>query len=216
VEFQPPLDNAPDEKGSSSAETSTAADTGPLEPVGGKVKVRAADRATMILLFISSLIAAAGIGFAVGHFTAGTSTGAAGAVGAGGGAAASGRGGALPGRSLAPGETFAFGANGSFAPGQGGEQRVVGVGGASTVSGTVQSISSASMTVLLANGTSVTIDLTGTTTFHTENSATSSAVSVGSSVLVQLSTTAQAGASPQPGASAARALTASDVIIKTP
>jgi hypothetical protein len=211
VEFQPPLDNAPAETRSSPVEASTAVETAPLEPVAGKVKGQAADRTTMILLFISSLIAAAGIGFAVGHFTAGTTTGTTGAVGAGG-AGASGRGGALPGRSLAPGETFVLGANGSFAPG--GQSRT-GVTG-STVSGTVQSISATSMTVLLSNGTSVTIDLTGSTTFHTENSATSSAVSIGSSVLVQLSTTAQANASPQPGASAARALTASDVIIKTP
>jgi hypothetical protein len=211
VEFQPPLDNAPGETGSSPAETSATVEAAPLEPIAGKVKGRPADRATMILLFVSSLVAAAGIGFAVGHFTAGTSTGSTGAVGAGG-PGASGRGGALPGRSLAPGETFFLGPNGSFAPG--GQTRIG--GNANTVSGTVQSISATSMTVLLANGTSVTIDLTGSTTFHTENSATSSAVSVGSSVLVQLSTTAQAGASPQPGASAARSNTASDVIIKTP
>ncbi len=85
------------------------------------------------------------------------------------------------------------------------------------------------MTLQLANGSTVTIDLSGTTTYHSETSAASTDVKTGSTVLVQIDTAALAsgqpngaipGSSAAPGASGApainRTLTAKDVLITTP
>jgi len=180
------------------------------EPVRAKVRPAGQDRATLGLLLAAALIAVGGIGFALGHVTAPST--AAGAV-----PNASGR---IPGggafRSLAPGETFNPGAFG------GGAGRV-GAGGlgsvASGVTGTVQSISPTSMTVLLSSGQSVTIDLTGSTTYHGETSATAGQVQVGTSVSVQIDAAALASQSPNPSASGGlggRTLTAKDVLITNP
>ena len=160
------------------------------------------DRATMILLFIAALIAVGGIGFALGHLTAPSTAAAANASGRGFG------GFARP--SLAPGQTFDSSAFGGGA-GRGGLGAVTG-----GVSGTVQSVTGSTITIQEANGTSVTIDLSGTTTYHGEAPASPSDVKVGSSVTVQIDTTALASETPNPSASGAlggRTLTAKDVLI---
>jgi hypothetical protein len=155
----------------------------------------------MILLLIAAAVAVAGIAFAVGRATAGTS----GTTANGGNQRIGGGGRNFP--SLAPGQTFN--------PGQfGGGSRGLGFGG--SVSGTVQSISADSMTIELASGTTVTIDLSGTTTYHTETSASASDVSVGSSVQITINPTAQASGAPSPSASGGQTLTAKDVLIVTP
>ena len=176
------------------------------EPVKAKVRPAGQDRLTMGLLLAAALIAVGGIGFALGHVTAPSTV--AGTV-----PNASGRGG-LAFRSLAPGQTFNPGAFGGGIPGAGGLGSVAG-----GVAGTVQSITPTSMTVLLSSGQSVTIDLTGSTTYHGETSASAGQVQVGTSVSVQIDTTALASQSPNPSASGGlggRTLTAKDVLITNP
>jgi hypothetical protein len=158
------------------------------------------DKTTLALLLVAAFVAVGGVGFAVGHVTASGGTGNAGASGRGG----------FAGRnfaSLAPGQTFNVGAFTN----RGG----VGAGG---VTGTVQSISAdgTTITVQLANGTIVTVDLTGTTTYHGETSASSSDVKVGASVTVQVDTSAAASQTPAPNASGGRTVSAKDVLITNP
>lgn len=164
------------------------------------------DRTTLVLLFIAALVAVGGIGFAVGHVTASSTVASTNGNAANRGGF--GRGGALP--SFAPGETFSVG---QFGGGAGGFARG-GVG--SSVTGTVESVDGSTMTVKLASGTTVTIDLSSGTTYHNETSASSSDVKTGSTVLVQIDTTATAAGTPAPGASGGRNLTAKDILITTP
>ena len=75
------------------------------------------------------------------------------------------------------------------------------------------------MTIQEANGTTVTIDLSGNTTYHGETPASPSDVKVGTSVTVQIDTSALASETPNPSASGAlggRTLTAKDVLITQP
>lgn len=156
----------------------------------------------MILLFAAALIAVGGIGFALGHLTAPSTAAAANATG--------GRGFGFARPSLAPGQTFntsQFGGRGGFGGLTGG------------ISGTVQSITGSTITIQESNGTTVTIDLSGNTTYHGTTSATSGDVKVGSSVTVQIDTSALASQTPNPGASGAlggRTLTAKDILINIP
>jgi hypothetical protein len=165
------------------------------------------DRTTLALLFIAAFVAVGGIGFAFGHLTAPSATAAANPTGG----ARGGFGRALP--SLAPGQTFD---TSQFGGGAGGR----GLGGVSGgVSGTVQSISANSITVQLANGTTQTIDISGTTTYHSAAAASSTDIKVGTSVTVQIDTAALASQTPNPSASGAlsgRTLTAKDVLITQP
>ncbi|MGA3029826.1 MAG: hypothetical protein ABSE58_03675 [Candidatus Limnocylindrales bacterium] len=167
------------------------------------------DRKTTILLLVAALVAVGGIGFALGHVTAPGSTVAARSSGGPGGNGGFGQGG-VP--SLAPGQTLNPGQFGG-APDAGAGIAGSAVGG---VSGTVQSISGNTITIQEANGTSVTIDLSGTTTYHGETTASSSDVKVGTSVTVQIDTSALASQSPNPSASTGRTLTAKDVLITQP
>ena len=157
------------------------------------------DKTTIILLLLAAFVAVGGVGFAVGHMTGSSGTAA---------AATGGRGGfGRAGFSLAPGQTFNAGA---FA-GRGAAGGLTG-----GVSGTVQSINGSIMTVQLSSGTSVTIDLTGTTTYHGTTAASSSDVKVGSSVTVQIDANATPATTPAPGSSGGRTLSAQDVIITNP
>ena len=76
-----------------------------------------------------------------------------------------------------------------------------------------------SITIQEANGTSVTIDLSGNTTYHAAAAASPGDVKVGTSVTVQIDTSALASETPNPSASGAlggRTLTAKDVLITQP
>lgn len=185
---QPPTQDQPVD------ETKTEAGDRPLK----SARATKPDRATMALLLIAAFVAVGGIGFALGHLTAPAASSAANP------SFGRGFGGARP--SLAPGQ--------SFAPGDGAGLGVVGVSGG--VSGTVQSIDGSTMTVQLANGTTVTVDLTGSTTYHSETPASAGDVKVGSSVVVQIDTSALASQTPAPNASGARTLTAKDVLVTKP
>ena len=167
------------------------------------------DRTTIALLFIAALVAVGGIGFALGHLTAPSATAAANPSGRGGFTRG---GGALP--SLAPGQTFD---PGQFGGGGAGRGALGGVAGG--ITGTVQSITSTSITIQEANGTSVTIDLSGNTTYHAAAAASPGDVKVGTSVTVQIDASALASEAPNPSASGAlggRTLTAKDVLITQP
>jgi hypothetical protein len=180
----------------------------PVQPVRrmpGKTPAKQ-DRATMLLLLVAAFVAVGGVGFAVGHLTAPTAA-AANAV------SSFGRGGFGRGAfaSLAPGQTLN---PGQFGAGRGG---LAGISGG--ISGTVQSVDGSTITIQEANGTSVTIDLSGSTTYHGETSASSGDVKVGSSVTVQIDTSALASETPAPSASGVlggRTLTAKDVLITNP
>ncbi len=161
------------------------------------------DRTTIALLMVAALVAVGGIGFALGHVTA-PSAAAANASGRGGFTR-----GAFP--SLAPGQTF----NASSFAGRGGLGAGLGAvsGG---ISGTVQAVTPDSITIQESDGTSVTIDTSGATTYHTAAAASASDVTVGTSVTVQIDTSALASESPNPSASGAlggRTLTAKDVLV---
>jgi hypothetical protein len=163
------------------------------------------DRTTMALLFVAALVAVGGIGFAFGHLTAPGATAAANPSGRGFGGRAF--------ASLAPGQTLNPGQFGAGAAGRG----LGGVAGG--VSGTVQSVTGSTITIQEANGTVVTIDLSGTTTYHSAAAASPSDVKVGTSVTVQIDTSALASQTPIPSASGAlggRTLTAKDILITQP
>jgi hypothetical protein len=187
----------------------TEPETGPTEvstPLKPSVRPPKQDRKTVILLFVAALIAVGGIGFALGHVTAPSTTGAANPSGGPGGF---GQGG-LP--SLAPGQTF----NSSQFGGAPGNDAGIAAGVTGGISGTVQSINGSTMTIQEADGTSVTVDLSGDTTYHGETSASSGDVKVGTGVTVQIDTMALASESPNPSASGSRTLTAKDVLITQP
>ncbi|MGA2512531.1 MAG: hypothetical protein ABSG37_02780 [Candidatus Limnocylindrales bacterium] len=170
-------------------------------PVRQPSKSGKQDRTTIVLLLVAALIAVGGVGFALGHLTAPSASAA---------ANASGRFGGFARPSLAPGQTF----NASSLAGRGGLGGVTG-----GISGTVQSINGTTMTIQEASGTTVTVDLSPNTTYHGETPASPSAVQVGTSVTVQIDTTALASETPNPSASGAlggRTLTAKDVLINQP
>lgn len=173
-------------------------------------------RGTTLLFALAGLIAVGGVAFAVGRLTAPTATAATGRFGTG-----------------AAGFRSQFGANASFAPGEargflGGG--LAGAGGAADVSlrGTVQSINGNTLTLKTASGSTVTVDLSGSTTYHKQAAASSTDVTAGSQVLVQvqfdragsgaapLASGAPAGGAAPLASGAPRTFTASDVTVVTP
>jgi len=177
-------------------------------PVGQPVKPPAKqDRTTLALLLVAAFIAVAGVGFAVGHVTAGSGSANPTSAIAGRG----GQGGRFFG-SFAPG--------GSFNPAQFAGRGAGGLGGITGgITGTVQSVTPTSITIQEASGTSVTIDLSGDTTYHSEAAASSSDVKIGTSVTIQIDTSALASETPNPSASGdlgGRTLTAKDILITNP
>jgi ribosomal protein S9 len=72
------------------------------------------------------------------------------------------------------------------------------------------------MVVKLADGSTVTVSLTGTTTYHSEASASAGDVQAGTAVRVQLAGGGTPGQTPAPGSSVSRTLTATDVLITGP
>lgn len=165
-------------------------------------------RATIALYAVAAVVAIGGLAFAAGRMTAPVA-----AANAGTGFER----GAFPRGSFAPGA--------NFVPGEGRGAGIGGLGGGVTLTGTVESVSASSMTVRTASGQTVTVDLAGTTTYHRQAAASSSDVTAGSSVKVQVEFAAgggvaagggQGGAAPSPQASGARTFTASDVTLVNP
>ena len=158
------------------------------------------------LLGLAVLVAAAGVAFAAGRVTAPAA--AAGRTGTNGN---------FPRGSFGAG----LGAGASFAPGGFGGGAALGAGGVS-LKGTVTAIDSTTMTLQLTSGQTITIDLPSTTTYHTATTADASAVTTGSSVVVDVTGFGGrafgggARSSAAPGASSAASISASDVTVETP
>ena len=168
--------------------------------------VKKGDRTFTILLAVGLLIAVGGVTFAVGRMTAPAAA-----------ATTRGNGG------FGNGGVGGTGATGAAALGRGG------FGGGVLVTGTVDSISGTTMTLKEANGSTVTVNLAGTTTYHAQAAATSADVTTGKQVQVEAQIAGGFGgqgvpgaspgadASPVPGASApTRTITARDVTLVTP
>ena len=172
--------------------------------------VKKGDRTFTILLAVGLLIAVGGVAFAVGRVTApaqaATTRGNFGAGGFGG-AAGAGAG------------------TGAAGLGRGG------FGGGVLVTGTVDSVSGTTMTLKETNGSTVTVNLASTTTYHAQAAATAADVTTGKQVQVEVQIAGGLGgqdvpgaspgaaANPSPPASGApvtRAVTARDVTIVTP
>jgi len=143
----------------------------PLADVIARPKSASGGRGTSILLGVAAAIAIGGLAFAGGRLTAPAAASTRGQLGNGvfGGGSGAGQG--------STGQGFA---------GRGG------FGGIS-IRGTVSAVSADSITVTLAGGTSVTIPLDASTTYHTRTPAAASAVTVGSQVAVTPGARAAAG-----------------------
>jgi len=126
-------------------------------------------RGGTIALLVAGFIAAAGLAFAAGRLTAPAA--AASANGPTGGFRFG------PGRSLAPGQTFNPG-GGNFGGGRA-------FAGGLTVRGQVTAITSDAITVKMDDGTTVSVPLNTSTTYHQATSSSASSVAVGDKVAVQ-------------------------------
>ncbi len=154
------------------------------------------DRWFRLLLVAALVIAVGGVTFAVGRLTAPASTASTGRNGNG----FFDRGGAVPSGAL-PSGVPGFGRGG--------------LGGSTTISGTVESIADGTLTIKLADGTSVSVALSGTTTYHSQAAATAGEVTTGTKVAVQVQF-GGAGANPSasPGTNGGgRTFSATDVTV---
>jgi hypothetical protein len=177
-----------DTPGDAAADAATDATSKPV----ARTPIKAAPRRTnsvSVLLAISTLIAIGGITFAIGRATtAGTTT--------------------TTSQNGAPAGQFAPDASGQiggFSDGQRLGDR------AATLSGTVVSVSADSITLELADGSTVTVATGSSTTYHSQTSGSSADLAAGQTV--QIATAG--GANQIPGASpaAGTARTATDVTI---
>lgn len=167
------------------------------------------DRTFRVLLAVGLFVAVGGVTFAIGRVTAPAA--ATTRAGFGNGGFTNGGAGA--------------GGTGTGGTGTGGFGRG-GFGGGVLVTGTVDSISGTTMTLKEANGSSVVVNLAGTTKYHAQAAATAADVTAGKQVQVQVSVAGgfgAPGASPATAASPAtdggtttRTITATDVTLVTP
>jgi hypothetical protein len=174
-------------------------------------------RSTTILYIVAGLIAVGGVAFAVGRVTAPAAAASTSRFGTG---AAAFRAQLGAGSSFAPGAARGLFGGGTGAGGLAG-------GAAVSLRGTVQSINGTTMTVTTASGSTVTVDLGSSTTYHKQAAASASDVTTGSQVVVQVAfnrtgIAAGAGASGAPAggaplaSGATRTFTASDVTVVGP
>jgi len=173
----------------------------PVAPAAPVVRPRRATSLLNVLLAVAALVAVAGVAFAVGRVTTPAST------------AASNR-----GTNGQAGGQFG-GPRASGALGGGGFGR--GFGGAASIQGTVTATSPTSLTISLPNGQSVTFAIDGSTTYNRQTTGSSTDVTTGKQVIVQLTGRGFGpGASAAPGVAASPApsgqLTAGSVTVVTP
>jgi len=171
--------------------------TEPVVPTGVKPGSNR-PRSTMWVnaaLGLALAIAIGGVGFAAGRMTAPATANAGGNGGRFGNGQFQG-GGQFPG-----GYFFQGGPGGDGAGGNGGLRGIFGNGGAS-IQGTVDSVSGDTLTLKLANGQTIQVSLSGTTTYHSQASASAGDVKTGGTVIVRLSLDrGQGGAVTTPSAS---------------
>ncbi len=135
---------------------------------------RGQSRGLGALYMLAVAVAVGGSAFSVGRLTAPAGTAAGGGNAA---AQAAGRG--------------QFGPTGSFQPGAMGGFPMM--GGSSTITGTVVSLDGTTLTLKTSSGSTVEITVGGSTAYHAQAAATSSDVTAGATVQVQLSGGARAG-----------------------
>ncbi len=166
----------------------------------GPVARHSSHNAGSSLLVLASFVGVAGVTFAVGRMTAASAAGGVASLGTTSGSVGSG---AMP--SGAPG-AVPSGAAGGIGPA---------CAGSMTIQGTVTGVTSDTLTVKLASGSTVEIPLNASTTYHQQASGSKDAVSVGSSVVVTLGRQATSGSAvASPSASGLPSLgTASDVTV---
>lgn len=156
-------------------------------PVGAPVRKGPSARVLNTVLAGALVLAAAGIAFAVGRMTAPA-------------AAASTRGGNFPGGGQGFNGYFG-GRQGNGGAGAGGFGGAFGgAGGGVTIQGTVDAVSSTTLTLKLASGQTIQIALDPTTTYHSQTNASASDVVTGGTVQVQLNLGRGAGAGSEDGA----------------
>lgn len=143
------------------------------EPVGPATTHSRSGRWLNVVLAFAILFAVGGVAFAVGRTTAPETAATTGRFGGGAGR--------FPTGSGAP-------ALGNGAAGQNGAGGFAGFGRGNglTISGTVASISGGTMTITTANGQTLDVTLDSDTTYSTKSPASSSDVTAGSTVEVQL------------------------------
>ncbi len=179
----------------------------PVSPPPIVAAAKNGDRTFRILLAVGLLVAVGGVTFAIGRVTAPAAASTRGGFGAGG---------------------FANGGTGAAGTGAGGFGRG-GFGGGVLITGTVDSVSGTTMTLKEANGTSVIVNLAGTTTYHAQAAATAADLTAGKQVQVQVEIAggfgggagaagASPAASPETGGTGTttRTVTATDVTLVTP
>jgi len=145
--------------------------------------VKKQNRSGTILLAVAGLVAVAGVAFAGGRLSAPP------AVAANGGT----RTGNFPVGSFAPGGGFRGG--GAFPSGG-----AAGLTRSIDVRGQVTAVTADSITIQTDTGTDVTLPINSSTTYHSATAATSSSVTVGSTVVIEPGTGTAAGQSFVPGA----------------
>lgn len=138
-------------------------------------------------LGLALAVAVGGVGFAAGRMTAPTTITAAGAGRFGAGQ--------LPGGGNFPGAAYVRGDDGDD-----GARGFFGSGGAS-ITGTVESISGDTLTLKLADGQTIQVSLSGTTTYHSQATASSSDVKAGGTVIVRVRLNRGQGTATSPSAS---------------
>ncbi len=168
--------------------------TPPVSPVSPPVvKARTNAGLGTAILALAAIVAIGGVAFAAGRLTA-PAAAASTTTGAGAGA----------GRFFGNGGT-GLGAGNGTATGGGFAGRFGGENGGLTLRGTVTAISSTSLTLQLATGNSVTIPIDSSTTYHSQQAATSADVSAGKTVLVEVSGFGRTGGTGAGGATGAGA-----------
>jgi len=178
----------------------------PAIPVrNGPVKPRPgiSNQALNLLLGGALVLAVAGVAFAVGRMTAPAPTIT---------------GGAFPGGNFGPNGQGGAG-DGGFQGRPGNGQGGFGVfgGGGATIQGTVESVSDTTLTLKTADGQTIQIALSDTTTYHAQSDATASDIVTGGQVLVRLNLRRGDGTAGGPQATAGPAgnfsVSASDVTV---
>ena len=158
--------------------------TPPVRPV------KKSNRSGTVLLAVAGLVAIAGVAFAAGRLTAPPAAAANNGVTRTGG---------FPFGSFAPGGGFRGGGGSGNFPGGGAN-----LARSIDVRGQVTAVTPTSITIQTDAGTQVTLPIDSSTTYHTATPATSSSVSVGSTVDVQPGAASfTPGSSPNPEASGA-------------
>jgi hypothetical protein len=170
-------------------------------PVAHIVRPRRATSLLNVLLAVAALVAVAGVAFAAGRVTSPAST-------------------ASNNRTATGGQGGQFGGpRASGAPGAGGFGGAL--DGAASIQGTVTATTPTSLTISLPNGQSVTFATDGSTAYNRQTTGSSSDVTTGKQVIVQLAGRGFApGASAAPGGASSPApsgdLTATSVTVVTP